>query len=199
MTQLLPNRLNEKIKIDEMGCWLWQGSKSKGYGYVSMCGSMRQVHRCLFELLVGTIPNGMELHHRCEKSICCNPDHLTIISAKEHRKLHPHTRRRSHCFRGHLFTAENTHIDRDGCQNCKICRRMAAQRHYFSKGRIRRAERRRWRYQNDSEYREHVKSVARRWRALNRVRMGANAAGMNMQTSALPPAMAQAAEAAGAV
>jgi hypothetical protein len=72
------------------GCWLWLGSDSgNGYGKVSIDGKDMMVHRVVYELLVGPIPDGLVLDHipRCRCRRCCNPDHLepVTIQVNTHR------------------------------------------------------------------------------------------------------------------
>lgn len=74
---LVPGSLNE--------CWLWTGwQDGKGYGMLEIGskrdGTRRRVlaHRLSYELNVGPIPPGMEICHRCDTPLCCNPSHLYI-------------------------------------------------------------------------------------------------------------------------
>ena len=38
-------------------------------------------HRVVYELLVGLIPDGLVIDHRCEVKLCCNPDHLEAVTS----------------------------------------------------------------------------------------------------------------------
>ena len=73
--------------IDAEGdCWEWTASTaSHGYGKVRRKDTKRivPVHRLVYEVLVGEIPEGKELHHLCENPICCNPDHLMVVTHAE--------------------------------------------------------------------------------------------------------------------
>lgn len=70
------------LKTDS--CWMWQGAKSlAGYGVISKPGRHRgvhYVHRLVYELLVGPIPDGLVIDHLCETPACCNPDHLEPVT-----------------------------------------------------------------------------------------------------------------------
>lgn len=72
------------MPIPFSGCWVWIGSDSgNGYGKVSISGRMRMVHRVMYECLVGVIPDGLVLDHRCRVRSCCNPDHLEPVTIRE--------------------------------------------------------------------------------------------------------------------
>src|SRR5687768_15914191 len=59
------------------GCWLWAGSTGRGgYGQYFYDGRMRKPHRIAYELLVGPIPEGLQLDHLCSVRTCVNPTHL---------------------------------------------------------------------------------------------------------------------------
>jgi HNH endonuclease len=80
---LLLKKIFSRISREPNGCWLWLRSKSpKGYGRISRRGyrSPQLVHRVVYELCRGAIPEGMYVCHKCDTPSCCNPDHLFIGS-----------------------------------------------------------------------------------------------------------------------
>lgn len=81
-------RLKKKFKVnEETGCWEWQATRNKlGYGRVSIDGKNILAHRAMYELLVGPIPDGKSLHHKCFNPRCCNPDHLLPMTHAENRQ-----------------------------------------------------------------------------------------------------------------
>lgn len=66
--------------VTESGCWEWNGSVTeKGYGLISIArrGLVgARVHRVMYELHVGPIPDGHLIRHKCDNPPCINPDHL---------------------------------------------------------------------------------------------------------------------------
>lgn len=75
--------------VDKSGdCWLWMGAKWKGYGQFGVQQSpgvwpLRKAHRVAYELIVGPIPDGMQLDHLCRNPSCVNPDHLEPVTNRE--------------------------------------------------------------------------------------------------------------------
>jgi len=69
--------------IDRTGeCWVWTGVLSAGYGQIWDKGRMRLVHRLMYELMVGPIPDGLVIDHLCRNPRCCNPAHIEPVTQK---------------------------------------------------------------------------------------------------------------------
>lgn len=60
----------------EQGCWEWQGPKRKGYGRIMVAGHNYSVHRLIYMDVIGPIPAGHVVMHRCDNPPCCRPGHL---------------------------------------------------------------------------------------------------------------------------
>lgn len=72
------NWLWPRVKKSD-GCWFWLGSRDqKGYGKVQFQGQKSVVHRVVYELLVGPVPDGFQVCHHCDNPPCCNPAHLFV-------------------------------------------------------------------------------------------------------------------------
>jgi hypothetical protein len=98
------------------GCWLFTGSTNRGYGQIIIAGRRRPTHRVAYELLVGPIPVGHELHHRetCPKN-CVNPSLAARIEQ---------ARSQTHCKQGHRLSGGNLYVDPSkGARHCRACRR----------------------------------------------------------------------------
>ncbi len=110
------------------GCWLWTGPKNKdGYGNHSENHKVVKAHRWSYEYHKTPIPEGMQIDHICRNRACVNPDHMEVVTKKENtlRSLAPTAinARKTHCYKGHPFTKENTWISPEGWRYCKICKR----------------------------------------------------------------------------
>lgn len=93
---------DEKLMASVMGridktesCWLWTGARftSTGYGKMTRAhGSKGQLkystaHRLVYELLVGPLPAEMHLHHLCGTKLCVNPEHLQVVTRRDHANI----------------------------------------------------------------------------------------------------------------
>ena len=60
-------------------CWIWNGATDwAGYGHCKVGKKLTGAHRRSWELLVGPVPDGMKVLHKCDVRNCVNPDHLWI-------------------------------------------------------------------------------------------------------------------------
>jgi hypothetical protein len=124
-------------KVDASGdCWVWTASANQfGYGHILTEGRTRgMAHRVAYELLIGPIPEGLELDHLCRNPPCVNPDHLEPVTHAENMARAPWTavqarRAQTHCKRGHEFTEDNIYRRPGGvgrsCRTCRASRRVA--------------------------------------------------------------------------
>jgi len=71
-------------KVDKNGpggCWLWTAARYPGgYGQFRANGKGGAAHRFAYELLVGPIPEGLEVDHVCHVRHCVNPGHLQAVT-----------------------------------------------------------------------------------------------------------------------
>ena len=111
-------------------CWIWRASlDTHGYGRFSMggrSGSLMGAHVVAYKLLVGPVPDGLELDHLCRNPPCCRPAHLEPVTHAVNmtRRMEANAR----CPAGHQYDEANTRMYR-GHKQCRACdREFAAER-----------------------------------------------------------------------
>lgn len=127
-------------------CWLWTGAIVRGYGVFTpvIPGPLLRAHRYSYELLVGPIPDGLQIDHLCRTPLCVNPAHLEPVTPRENtlrgNTFQAKNLAKTHCVNGHEFTPENTLLRKPSprlpnggrwCRTCcreKMRRRRAAAR-----------------------------------------------------------------------
>jgi len=139
-------------KVDAEGdCWEWTAGRIGEYGSfgIHRGGTDRRwrVHRFAWEELIGRIPDGLVIDHRCRNTICVNPAHLetvtratntlrgyspSIIEHHASKRRPPRVRRGEEptCKRGHPYDGPNLRImvSRAGTlvRICRACTAMQA-------------------------------------------------------------------------
>lgn len=113
---------------DDSDCWLWDGAHTPaGYAHMNLGGGRYgHVDRALYEILLGPIPEGLELDHLCRNRGCVSPWHVEPVTHTENvrRGAAAFALQTGRCARGHERSPENTYVRRDGrISHCLACRR----------------------------------------------------------------------------
>lgn len=107
------------------GCWIWTGYVNpSGYGRGYYAKKARAVHRVTYEVMVGPIPDGLEIDHLCRVKVCCNPEHLEPVTRSVNQLRIPE-RQKDFCSKGHALTEDNLYkrADRPTWRICHTCQR----------------------------------------------------------------------------
>jgi HNH endonuclease len=115
--------------VTESGCWIWHGPTSeKGYAKTYYRKRDWRVHRLMYELFIGQIPNAVVCDHRCRVRCCVNPYHIDLVSDEENILrgfgFAARNKRKTHCKYGHTLADENIYVppgrpSRRLCVECK--------------------------------------------------------------------------------
>lgn len=124
-------RLRALYAVDrETGCWVWAGNKDRlGYGRFGYQGRLHLAHRASYALLIGDIPEGMDLDHLCRNPSCINPAHLEAVTHRENARrglAGANERMKTECPQGHPYSGDNLVVLSNGHRRCRAC--LSAQR-----------------------------------------------------------------------
>lgn len=83
MSAVLDRFMDKVVPVTESGCWLWTADTSgQRYGRFKLDGKTLYAHRVAWTLMVGPIPDGGFICHKCDTPLCVNPDHLFVSDHK---------------------------------------------------------------------------------------------------------------------
>ena len=129
------DRVMEKVVYADDGCWLFTGARVNGYGHVrGEDGRLAMAHRVVFLASGRTIPDGLDLDHRCHSEdkeckggptcvhrACVNPDHLEPVTRQENvlrGRLRDRWQNNTECGKGHSLEDAYRYGNRRQCRTC---------------------------------------------------------------------------------
>lgn len=124
---LIMERLMQRRRITAAGCWEYTGYiLPNGYGEICFKGKQVRVHRLVYRIVKGEIPDGKNVCHSCDNTICFNPDHLepgtqreNILQSVERQRHHETVK--THCSNGHAFADHGIVYKGKKKRFCKMC------------------------------------------------------------------------------
>lgn len=124
----MPIRFSRYVEVKNNGCWVWTGQRSVlGYGLIFVNRKSMLAHRASILIFSGK-EAGDDVCHKCDNPSCVNPDHLVVASHDWNMKDMASKKRGNSgyrgitkCKRGHLFSVENTWLDKRGYRWCRTC------------------------------------------------------------------------------
>jgi hypothetical protein len=136
----LCHKLLEKVSLGTVrpasGCWKWIGTLlPNGYAQIAIGGRRKEyIHRLVYTLTYGPIPEGLQLDHLCRNRACCRPDHLQAVSCRENllrgETMAAKNAIKTACVNGHPYGDTNLYLEpyraRSGevryGRRCRTCR-----------------------------------------------------------------------------
>lgn len=117
-------------------CWIWTGCVDpNGYGRISIKHVNHHAYRAFYLEVVGKVPPGLELDHRCRNRLCVNPAHLEVVTHRTNslRGNNPCSRNaaKTHCINGHPFNGDNLAIYKRG-RHCRACAHIKYMRRRYA-------------------------------------------------------------------
>lgn len=128
-------RLWEKTQtIPFCGCYVFTGAlHGGGYGALWDGKRLGTSHIIAYERLVGPVPEGLELDHKCRVRACWNPAHLEPVTTQVNLLrgvgVSAKAAQATQCPYGHPYSGDNLYRYPDGHRGCRACNRDWQQRY----------------------------------------------------------------------
>jgi hypothetical protein len=119
-------------------CWTWSRYRDKaGYGQFFVGGEKVLAHRLAWRIKTGSWPKTQVLHKcdhpPCVRHLFTGTQQANMLDAVAKGRMRGgsfrYKRGRTHCDRGHEFTASNTRIKVNGVRECRACARRRLRRY----------------------------------------------------------------------
>lgn len=70
--------IRRKSQVLPSGCVVWLGRVRNGYGLICFEDKMQNVHRTVYVICNGPIPDGLNALHTCDNRRCWNQEHVYL-------------------------------------------------------------------------------------------------------------------------
>lgn len=132
--ELLPEHIRRCFTPgDPDDCWIYSKRAVNGYATNTSVNMYKAgAYKLIYLMMVGPVPEGMDIDHTCDngRGGCVNWNHLKVVTHRENMIRPAHTIpgnhvRKTHCPKGHPYTAENTRLEtyRGTLErHCRICK-----------------------------------------------------------------------------
>ena len=126
----LPAAFAAKVRRTE--CLVWIGAtNSKGYGLISVDGTLQLAHRVAYVAEFGPIPEGHVIDHLCRVRNCVNPMHLEAVTVGENNRRGRAAKALTVgdvCINGHVLSDGDIYKRPSGLTECRHCRYASSKR-----------------------------------------------------------------------
>ena len=156
-------KVNKKTKEE---CWEWLSVKNEGmYGRFKIKNKIKLAHRVAYELVKGSIPDGLQIDHLCRNKCCVNPNHLEAVTPQENSRR---ATGKLTCINGHL----RIKVKKNGtCYQCELERNKVVRNAEPGKSKAR-GYLQAWREKNREHVNEQAKLRMRKVRKCSRLNRG---------------------------
>jgi hypothetical protein len=127
--------LDEIIKkcVNNNGCLEWTGPMYKRkshptwkYPQIYFEKKAYRGNRLVLFLTTGILPKDKMSLHKCDNSICLNPDHLywgtSFDNVRDtYIRKRAYNAKITHCPHGHIYQGINLRVDKNGHRTCRSC------------------------------------------------------------------------------